>query len=185
MRRRLERFGRPRGAGGRKADDLAAFANGVRVKEKSLRLHSKLVVATAGLALVAAPAFAVPGQAPDNPGHAPATTPVGPPASTPPENRGTAHRPATPGPSAGLPAKAHAYGRYCQDQSKKRSDAAPGTKGTPFSQCVTAMAKLASGQTDNPRSACKDESKKHVAGQRGTPFSRCVSAAAKLLNDRA
>jgi hypothetical protein len=43
-------------------------------------------------------------------------------------------------------------------------DAAEGTKGTPFSQCVTAMAKLASGASDSPREACKDLSKKHMKG---------------------
>jgi hypothetical protein len=56
----------------------------------------------------------------------------------------------------------------CQDQSKKRSDAAEGTKGTPFSQCVRAMAKLAKGTSDSPRKACKDLS------------SRCVVEGAKL-----
>jgi hypothetical protein len=90
------------------------------------------------------------------------------------------HGHATPGPKAGLPAKAKAYGRYCQGESKKH---VAGQKGTPFSQCVTAMAKLASGATSSPHKACKGESKKHVAGQKGTPFSKCVSAAAKLKSD--
>ena len=86
-----------------------------------------------------------------------------------------------PPPNAPLPAKAKAYGRYCQDQSKKH---VAGQKGTPFSQCVTAMAKLASGQTDSPKAACSAMSKKHVAGEKGTPFSRCVAAGAKLLRDQ-
>ena len=87
----------------------------------------------------------------------------------------------------GLPAKARAYGRYCKQQSKKRSDAAEGTKGTPFSQCVTAMAKLANGQSSSPRAACKDMSKKRsdaVEGTKGTPFSQCVSGGAKLLREQ-
>ena len=112
---------------------------------------------------------------------------VGPPSDTPPDNQGTAHKPATPGPSAGLPAKAKAYGRFCKDESKKRSDAAEGTKGTPFSQCVTAMAKLANGQSSSPRAACKDESKKRsdaAEGTKGTPFSQCVSGGAKLLREQ-
>ena len=67
---------------------------------------------------------------------------VGPPSDTPPDNQGTEHKPATPGPHAGLPTKARAYGRYCKEESKKRSDAAEGTKGTPFSQCVSGGAKL-------------------------------------------
>jgi hypothetical protein len=72
---------------------------------------------------------------------------------------------------------AKAYGKLCQGESKKH---VAGEKGTPFSQCVTAMAKIASGETDSPTKACKGLSKKHVAGERGTPFSRCVTAAAKL-----
>jgi hypothetical protein len=105
-----------------------------------------------------------------------------------PDNRGTqaasAIRPTDqdqPGPSASLPAKAKAYGRYCQAQSKKHVS---GQKGTPFSQCVTAMAKLASGTTSSPRAACAAMSKKHVSGQKGTPFSSCVAGGAKLLKDQ-
>ena len=86
-----------------------------------------------------------------------------------------------PRPNAPLPAKAKAYGRYCQNQSKKH---VAGQKGTPFSQCVTAMAKLASGQTNSPTVACSSMSKKHVAGEKGTPYSRCVAAGAKLLKDQ-
>jgi hypothetical protein len=86
-----------------------------------------------------------------------------------------------PPPTASLPAKAKAYGRYCQNQSKKHI---AGQNGTPFSQCVTAMAKLASGKTNSPKVACNAMSKKHVAGERGTPFSRCVAAGAKLLRDQ-
>jgi hypothetical protein len=88
---------------------------------------------------------------------------------------------AQPGPGASLPAKAKAYGRYCQNQSKKH---VAGQKGTPFSQCVTAMAKLTHGSTTSPRAACAAMSKQHVAGQRGTPFSNCVSGGAKLLKDQ-
>ena len=131
---------------------------------------SKLAVLTGALALCAAPALA-----------------AGQPSDTPPDNQGTAHVPAngtshfpatTPGPNASLPAKAKAYGKSCQDQSKTH---VAGTPGTPFSKCVTAMAKLANGSTNNPRTACKDESKTHVAGSPGTPFSLCVSSGAKLL----
>ena len=77
--------------------------------------------------------------------------------------------------------KAKAYGTYCKDESKKH---VAGQSGTPFSQCVTAMAKLDSGESSNPTSACKALSKKHVAGQPGTPFSQCVKAAAKLKRRR-
>ena len=46
-----------------------------------------------------------------------------------------------------LPEKAKAYGVYCQDQSKKHVN---GEKGTPFSQCVTAMAKAANNEKLTP-----------------------------------
>jgi len=86
-----------------------------------------------------------------------------------------------PPPNASVAAKVKAYGRYCSDQSKKH---VAGQKGTPFSQCVTAMAKLATGKTDSPKAACSAMSKKHVAGEKGTPYSRCVAAGAKLLRDQ-
>jgi DNA-binding NarL/FixJ family response regulator len=141
-----------------------------------MKTTSKIASVAGALALAAAPAFA----------H-----------GTPPTNPGSAHRPATagqpstlPGPSSNASSKAKAYGTFCKDQSKLRSQAAPNTKGTPFSQCVTAMAKAAhttapttttSEQKAVARSACKGLSKKHVAGQSGTAFSKCVNGAAKLL----
>ena len=75
------------------------------------------------------------------------------------------------------PSQAEAFGRLCQKESKRH---VAGQKGTPFSQCVTALAKVADGSTTNPAKACAKESKRHVAGQKGTPFSQCVKAAAKL-----
>jgi hypothetical protein len=45
------------------------------------------------------------------------------------------------------------------------------------------MAKVATSQT-NPTTACKNLSKKHVAGQKGTPYSKCVVAAAKLQKEQ-
>jgi hypothetical protein len=89
----------------------------------------------------------------------------------------TPHEKPTPGPSAGLPAKAKAYGRYCNEESKKH---VKGQKGTPFSQCVTAMAKLANDPETTPPEACAPLSKKHVKGEQGTPYSQCIKAAAKL-----
>jgi hypothetical protein len=93
---------------------------------------------------------------------------------------GNGHNP-TPGPGASPHAKAKAYGKFCQGESKKH---VAGTPGTPFSKCVTDMAKLANGSADSPRSACKNESKKHVAGMKGTPYSQCVSGTAKLQHDQ-
>ena len=79
------------------------------------------------------------------------------------------------------PSKAKAYGKLCQDQSKKH---VKGQKGTPFSRCVVAMAHLQSGKAQTPKSACKKLSKKHVKGKKGTPFSRCVKAGRKLEDKR-
>jgi hypothetical protein len=77
------------------------------------------------------------------------------------------------------PSHAKAYGRYCQNESKRHVS---GQKGTPFSHCVTAMAKAAHGQS--PWAACASLSRKHVDGEQGTPFSRCVVAAAHLKRDQ-
>ena len=68
-------------------------------------------------------------------------------------------------------------GVLCRNESKLHL---AGQKGTPFSQCVTALAHLESGAATNPAQACKGLSKKHLKGTHGTAYSRCVSAAAKL-----
>ncbi|MBK5232752.1 MAG: hypothetical protein JJE13_07195 [Thermoleophilia bacterium] len=88
------------------------------------------------------------------------------------------------GPPADKAAKAKAYGKFCQDQSKKH---VKGVKGTPFSACVKAMNQLAKTEADGgnaaPREVCKDLSKKHVKGEKGTPFSRCVVGAQELKRE--
>ncbi len=84
----------------------------------------------------------------------------------------------TPGSGASLPTLAKAYGRYCQTESRQH---VAGTPGTPFSACVTAMAKAANHSSTSPREACQAESRQHVDGTPGTPFSQCVAGAAKLL----
>jgi hypothetical protein len=127
------------------------------------------VLAVAGLlALSASPAL----------GH-------GKPEGTPPHGQGNGptYTPGNPnpGPKAGLPEKAKAYGRYCQGESKQH---VAGEKGTAFSRCVNAMAKAATNDNLSPGQACKGESKKHVKGEKGTAFSRCVTAAAKLRHDQ-
>ncbi|UJA20570.1 hypothetical protein HJD18_10365 [Thermoleophilia bacterium SCSIO 60948] len=72
---------------------------------------------------------------------------------------------------------AKAYGKYCKEESKKH---VKGEKGSPFSQCVKAMAQLDKGKADSPREACKDLSKKHVKGMKRTPFAECVKGGKKL-----
>jgi hypothetical protein len=137
-----------------------------------MKLHLKVALVAGALALAALPAMAA-GDQPAEPGnghghansHGPEYTPA----------------PGTPGPGASLPEKAKAYGVYCQGQSKKH---VAGEKGTPFSQCVTAMAKAANDDSLSPGQACKGMSHKHVKGSKGTPFSRCVTAAAKLKKEQ-
>lgn len=141
-----------------------------------MKFQIKLALVTGALALSASPALAV-----GPPSGIPAP-PANPGSGNIPSNPGSGHIPTTPGPGASLPEQAKAYGFYCQDQSKEKVE---GESGTPFSKCVTAMAKLATGQADNPREACKGESKKRVKGKKGTPFSRCVSEGAKLLRELA
>jgi hypothetical protein len=135
-----------------------------------MRITSLIATTTCGLALLVGPGLAAGDPPPGSPsgdhsqaGSHPAVTQT-PTAETPP------------GPSASAETKAKAYGKHCQGFSKKH---VAGQKGTPFSQCVTAMAKAATSQT-SPTTACKTLSKKHVAGQKGTLYSRCVVAAAKL-----
>ena len=120
-----------------------------------MRIKAKLAVIAGTMALGALPAVAL-GAAGAHPSHT------------------TTHKTGT---------KAKAYGKFCQGESSKQHVA--GTPGTPFSTCVTDMAKLANGSTSNPAKACANESKKHVAGQRGTPYSVCVSGAKKLLKQQA
>jgi hypothetical protein len=156
--------------------------------------RSIAVAATA--ALLAVPSAAIAVGPPTNPGgdHKPAGTPTSPanPSADHPtqtSNPGLAHptadaNPATaatdpPGPHAPAATKARAYGKYCQGESKKHVD---GMKGTPFSRCVTAMAKAASGEAHSARAACTGLSHKHTAGKHGTPYSRCVAAAKSLVD---
>jgi hypothetical protein len=133
-----------------------------------MKLPTKIAVILGALALALSPAMALATQ-PTNPGqgHGPKYGPEKPEKETP-------------GPGAPPPEKAQAYGVYCQGQSKKH---VAGQKGTPFSQCVTAMAKVAHDETLAPKQACKAMSHKHAKGQKGTPFSRCVVAAAKLKKE--
>lgn len=151
-----------------------------------MKSQTKLAALAVTAAFAALPAFAFGAGIPDNAGTARMPTDPGAQGTAhkpaDPGSQGAANAPANPGPSASLPAKAKAYGKYCQDQSKKRVE---GQKGTPFSKCVTAMARLDKGTAKSPREACTSESKKRVEGQKGTPFSRCVSAGAKLLEDKA
>jgi hypothetical protein len=138
-----------------------------------MKLQTKVAVVAGALALSASPAALATGQ----------------PEGVPPNGHGSSHAneghgpnytpgEPTPGPKAGLPAKAKAYGRYCQGKSKKH--VAHGEKGTEFSRCVTNVAQAATHKNMAPGQACKGESKKHAKGEEGTEFSRCVKAVVAL-----
>jgi hypothetical protein len=139
-----------------------------------MRITSFIATISCGLALLIGPGLAAGDPPPGSPSadH--------PQAGSHPTVTQTPAAETAPGPTATAETKAKAYGKHCQGQSKKH---VAGQKGTPFSQCVTAMAKVATGKA-NPTTACKTLSKKHVAGQKGTPYSRCVVAAAKLHNEQ-
>jgi hypothetical protein len=134
-----------------------------------MNFRNRLVVLAGALALAVTPAAALADGTEYTPAH--------------PQHPAHPEHPAhpTPGPKAPLPDKAKAYGVYCRGFSKQH---VAGTKGTPFSQCVTAMAKVANDESATPRKACRGFSKKHVAGEKGTPFSRCVVAAAQVRKDQ-
>jgi len=127
----------------------------------------KIALLAGALVLVAIPALAV--ATPGNgKGHGPEYVP------NPPGQE-------APGPGAPLPEKAKAYGRYCKTESRKH---VAGQKGTPFSQCVTAMAQARHDETKTAREACKALSKKHVKGVAGTPFSKCVKGVAQMRKEQ-
>jgi hypothetical protein len=96
-----------------------------------MRAHFKIALIVSALALAALPAIAL-GNPPEGYGNG-----NGPHYA--PEKPEKPEKPATPGPKAPLPEKAEAYGVYCRGESKQHIK---GEKGTPFSQCVTAAAKL-------------------------------------------
>src|SRR5260221_14174739 len=80
-----------------------------------------LAVGATMAAMVATPAWALPGNVHGNPGH----------------GNQSGSTVTTPGPNASLPAKAKAYGVACNKESKKH---VAGQKSTPLSQCGTPLA---------------------------------------------
>ncbi|MEX2448384.1 MAG: hypothetical protein WD404_06535 [Solirubrobacterales bacterium] len=145
-----------------------------------MKLQVKIALVTGALALGASPAALAAGQPDSVPPYgngAPSETP----SNSNGENANGGKPDPTPGPKAGLPAKAKAYGVHCRGESKKH---VKGEKGTAFSRCVTAMAKAANGERTHPRKACQGLSKKHIKGEKGTEFSRCVKAAAQLKREQ-
>lgn len=129
-----------------------------------MKLTRNIAVVLSALAFGAVPAVAL---ASGNTGHGKSTAPG--------QTKSTSSTSNT------TNAKAKMYGKLCATESKKHV-AGSTAKGTPFSQCVVAMAQAAKHSHMSASAACKGLSKKHVAGStsKGTPFSECVVAAAKL-----
>jgi hypothetical protein len=74
-----------------------------------------------------------------------------------------------------------APGEYCKGLTKEHVE---GLTGTPFSLCVTAIAKLAKSSTLTVSAACKGEPKTRVNGMSRTPFAACVSAGKLFRKDQ-
>ena len=130
-----------------------------------MKLTRNIAITLAALAFGAAPAVAI---ANGDGGHGKTTAP----GQTTKSTSSTSNTSNT---------KAKDYGADCQGMSNKHVS---GQKGTPFSQCVIAMEKLAKNSKMSASAACKSLSKKHVDGSKGTPFSECVEAAADLRGSK-
>ena len=137
---------------------------------------TRSIAAVVTAAALATPSVALAVGPPTTPGsgHKPAANTTQPRAGQHPGNGPHS----TPDPAAPASTKAKAYGELCHKESKKH---VKGSKGTPFSRCVTAMAKAASGEARTARAACAGLTHKHTKGKKGTPFSRCMAAASKLV----
>jgi hypothetical protein len=123
-----------------------------------MHLKTRFAVLVSGLALMLAPAAAL--------AHGVEYEVESPPKTKP-----------KPGPNAPTAQKAKAYGVYCRAFAKKHVS---GQAGTPFSQCVTAMAKVATSRSTTAQRACAGFARKPVAGGKATPFAQCVLAAGKV-----
>jgi hypothetical protein len=138
-----------------------------------MKIQTKIALVAGTIALSASPAALAMGKPEGVPPHGNGAHEGNGPIYTPGEP--------TPGPKAGLPEKAKAYGRYCQGESKKH---VAGEKGTAFSRCVTNMAQAATHDNMAPGRVCKGESRKHVKGEKGTAFSRCVKGVVALRHQK-
>ena len=96
-----------------------------------MRITVKVALLTGALALACGSAAFAAGKPEGTPPHGQGAANGNGPVYTPGEQ--------TPGPKAGLPAKAKAYGRHCKGESKKH---VKGEKGTAFSRCVKAVVDL-------------------------------------------
>ncbi|HEY3018823.1 MAG TPA: hypothetical protein VGJ32_01460 [Solirubrobacteraceae bacterium] len=128
---------------------------------------NRLIVTTAAVAVLAAPAWAGAAGPPSDPGngHRPAGLP------TPPANPSADHPTA-----ASNPGTDHPTADSNPGSDHPTADSNPGTDQRPATSAAAASPEpkgKAYGRL------CHGKSKKHKAGEKGTPFSRCVVAAAK------
>jgi hypothetical protein len=121
-----------------------------------MNLKTRIAVLIGALALLVAPTAAL--------GHG-----VEYEVELPPKHKG-------PGPAASSAAKSRAYGTFCASFPRKH---VAGEAGTPFSNCVNAMARAATSSR-SARQVCASFSKAHVAGKKGTSYSRCVASAVRV-----
>jgi uncharacterized protein (DUF305 family) len=87
---------------------------------------------------------------------------------------------AGPARAAGAGATTQPFGKHCQDQSNSR---AAGAKATAYSTCLSAMRRLARGQSRSPKLACARLSRKPARGVRISPLNKCVAAGTKLVKN--
>jgi hypothetical protein len=129
-----------------------------------MRIHHRIAATSVGLALALTPAVALAHGNPGQHGHSGRAP-------------GQLKKSSSSSSSSSTTTTPRAYGKMCQGESKMH---VKGTPGTPFSQCVKAMAQMAKSPKTNPHKACAGMSKQHVKGQKGTPFSQCIVAANRL-----
>ncbi len=122
---------------------------------------TRIAALTAALALTVTPALAAQPDRASSPNRSSAD--IGVPTSV--------QDPQPPATEAKSRGKAH--GRYCRGQSKKH---VKGEKGTAFSRCVKAMARLDKDERKSARAACK-------AIEKGLERRQCVKAARELERD--
>jgi uncharacterized protein (DUF305 family) len=79
---------------------------------------------------------------------------------------------------AGPSYAAGARAKQCQNQSTNR---AAGAKATPYATCLTAMRRLARGESRSPQIACAKLSRKRAGVAPTSPFGKCVAAGTKLV----
>ena len=137
-----------------------------------MRNAFKTAFAVGAMALVAAPAF----------GAGPETGAQHRPTATPPysgtDNPGTDRRPAT---RPVTPASKRALGQVCRAQGESKSNANDPDRGTPYSRCVSGLARgLRAGTPTSDRGLARSACRK-ADFDSGREYGACVSALAKAL----